>query len=122
MSGIQRGWVYVGGNAFASDKAGEPNQSPAALRVLAATAGQEVVFTAVPVGTGTRIGVNRDEDSLLDGDDNCPGVPNDPQTDTDGDGIGDPCDPTPLPEPGLVGSLMLALPMLRWMGRRRRRA
>ncbi len=120
IGGVQRGRTYVGGGQFQSDMTGDPNLTTAQMRTLAATPGQEVLFTAVPVGTGTRIGINRDEDTLLDGNDNCPGVPNDPQTDTDSDGIGDPCDPTPLPEPGLVAGLMAALPMLRWMARRRR--
>jgi DNA-binding beta-propeller fold protein YncE len=118
--GSQRGSVYVGGGLFQSDVAGEPNLTTLELRTLAATAGQEVVFTAVPLGTGTRIGINRDEDSWLDGDDNCPGVVNDDQTDTDADGLGDPCDPTPVPEPGALLMLIAGLPVLHWMRGRRR--
>ena len=37
-----------------------------------------------------------DADSVLDGIDNCPTVPNANQLDTDGDGIGDACGPSPL--------------------------
>jgi hypothetical protein len=34
-----------------------------------------------------------DNDTVLDEDDNCPSIPNQDQTDTDGDEIGDACDP-----------------------------
>jgi DNA-binding beta-propeller fold protein YncE len=116
-----RGAVYVGGGQFQTDKSGEPNLTASEIRTLASTLGQEQVFTAVPVGTGTRIGINRDNDTLLDGNDNCPGVVNDAQTDTDSDGLGDPCDPTPVPEPGVIAMLAAGLPMLGWMHRRRSR-
>lgn len=36
---------------------------------------------------------DRDSDGLFDGSDNCPGTSNPFQTDTDGDGLGDECDP-----------------------------
>ncbi len=119
-AGQPRGLVYVGGGQFQPDRAGDPNLTTAQARTLAAVVGQEQVFTAVPVGTGTRIGVNRDEDALLDGDDNCPGVPNNAQTDTDTDGLGDPCDPTPLPEPSTVMVLIAGVCALKVMERRRR--
>jgi DNA-binding beta-propeller fold protein YncE len=118
-AGQARGAVYLGGDSFQVDKSGEPNLSTAAARALAATPGQEQVFTCAPLGTGTRMGINRDEDSFLDGNDNCPALVNDDQADTDQDGLGDPCDPTPLPEPGQMLVLLAAMPLLRWMARHR---
>ncbi len=39
-----------------------------------------------------------DDDTILDVDDNCPLVPNTEQSDLDGDGMGDFCDPPEMPE------------------------
>ncbi len=100
------------------DKAGEPNLSTTQVLALAATAGQEQVFTAVAPGTGTRLGLDRDGDTFLNASDNCAGIAND-QTDTDTDGLGDPCDPTPVPEPALIIALIAALPVLVWFSVRR---
>jgi hypothetical protein len=46
------------GNGFIPDD-GSANLSDAALRGLAATAGQEVTYTCVPPGSGTRIAFNQ---------------------------------------------------------------
>ena len=67
------------------------------------------------------MGINRDEDIVLDGLDNCPSVPNDDQTDTNMNNIGDACDPLFIPEPGQTLMLLSALPVLAWMGWRRGR-
>lgn len=66
LGGEDRGWVYVGGNTFLADRIGE-TIAPTSLRT-AATAGGELTFTLVPAGTQRRIGVDRDADGYLDGD------------------------------------------------------
>jgi len=66
QGGLQRGFAYIGGDAFQSDRAAETLDS-AALR-SSSDAGSELTFTVVPAGTETRIGTDRDEDGVLDRD------------------------------------------------------
>ena len=63
-----RGWIYTGAAQFTSDRYSEGSLTEVALRDLADIAGQELTFTAVPVGEGYRIGVDRDLDGYRDGD------------------------------------------------------
>jgi YVTN family beta-propeller protein len=67
-AGLQRGWHRTPAGTFRSDRAAEPLLSDAALRAVAATAGQQLTYTAVPPGSGVRIGVDRDEDGYFDRD------------------------------------------------------
>jgi YVTN family beta-propeller protein len=90
-----RGWVRQANGSFLSDR--NTVYADAALRALAATPGQELTYTCVPpaftaTAAGTRAGIDRDEDGLLDGLDNCPAVTNGSQTDADADFAGDACD------------------------------
>jgi DNA-binding beta-propeller fold protein YncE len=67
-SGEPRGAVYAGGGLWETDREADGTISDATLRAFADTPGQEITFTAVPVGEGFRIGVDRDDDGFRDGD------------------------------------------------------
>lgn len=64
--GAMRGYLYRDGR-FITDRAGQPPQSDAALRSLATTSGQELTYTCVPPGSGTRMALDRDLDGRLNG-------------------------------------------------------
>lgn len=66
VAGQARGWLRTAAGTFISDRASEPALSDAALRSLASVAGQELTYTCVPPGSGTRIGIDRDEDGFRD--------------------------------------------------------
>ncbi|HSQ00606.1 MAG TPA: hypothetical protein VL049_25565 [Candidatus Dormibacteraeota bacterium] len=68
VGGQQRGWFREPDGTFRSDRAGEPLESAANLRLLANTAGQELTYTCAPPGSGERMGVDRDEDGFFDRD------------------------------------------------------
>ena len=93
VNGRQRGFLYVPSTKlFISDIASEAPRNQQQMLDLAAVAGQEATMMCVPPGSGRRMGIDRDGDGILDGDDNCPDTYNLDQKDTDGDGIGDVCD------------------------------
>ena len=66
-SGVLRGYVYRNGS-FTSDRANQATLSITSLKLLAQTAGQELTFTAVPTGSGVRMGIDRDLDGVFNGD------------------------------------------------------
>ncbi len=59
-----------GPNAWTTDLAAEPALTTQALRE---GAGGAITFTCTPLGSGVRLGGDRDEDSVLNGDDCAPG-------------------------------------------------
>jgi hypothetical protein len=63
----------------------------ASLRALATSEGP-LTYTCAPPGSGMRMGVDRDEDTVRDGVDNCPMHANPDQLNTDGDAFGNVCD------------------------------
>lgn len=79
VGGEARGWVLLGDGTFRSDKVAEAPLTEAALRAFAATPGQPLTFTCVPPGSGERMGIDRDRDGTLDGDEivvgACPPTP-----------------------------------------------
>ena len=67
-SAAARGYLYEGAGTFTPDKAAAPKVAEFWLRVIAAFPRQETTYTCVPVGSGRRIGIDRDLDGVLDGD------------------------------------------------------
>ena len=130
VGGVPRGWRFDSSSGLYEDDLGS-SISDASLRALASSEGP-LTFTAVPPGSGRRIGIDRDRDTLLDGVETDTGVflgPGDTGTnpalaDTDGDGFddgrevargSDPTDPLSFPAahlPALQGPAALAYPLL----------
>lgn len=90
VGGERRGYLRQSSGDFLSDQ--NVTITNAALRGLANTEGP-VTFTCAPPGSGERMAIDRDEDSVFDGLDNCPVNANTNQADADNDLIGDACDP-----------------------------
>jgi hypothetical protein len=64
----KRGWLMLPTAEFLSDRAAESPYTLEQMLVIAKTPGQAVTFTCVPPGSGMRMGIDRDEDGILDGD------------------------------------------------------
>jgi hypothetical protein len=67
FGGARRGFVYVGNGMFQPDRQSESLVSAQAL-TQAADFGSELTFTGAPVGHGRRLGIDRNGDGKLDGD------------------------------------------------------
>ena len=65
----RRGWLFESDNLFHSDRAAEGPLPPQALIDFARLPSQELTFTCAPPDSGIRMGIDRDEDGILDGDD-----------------------------------------------------
>jgi hypothetical protein len=86
VDGEQRGWLRVGDGEFQSDRLEEPRIGMTDLRTLSMVPGQDLTFSCVPPGSGTRIALDRDSDSYYDRDEL--------------DAGSDPADPNSVPPPG----------------------
>ncbi len=62
-----RGFFYIGGGMFQTDRSGDTPISWQTL-VQAVNKGNELTFTGVPVGNGRRIGIDHNDNGKLDGD------------------------------------------------------
>jgi hypothetical protein len=67
QGGREHGYLYTNGS-FITDSQLQAPLSDASLRGLATHPGASVTFTCVPPGSGVRIGIDRDLDGILDGD------------------------------------------------------
>jgi len=68
LSGEARGGLRLADGTFQLDREDDPTISDSDLRAAALVPGQEVTFTCVPPGSGTRVGLDRDEDGFYDRD------------------------------------------------------
>ena len=77
--GVEKGYFSSTGGTYTPDDNG-PAISEAVLRAKANPIGpgQTLTYTAVPPGSGQRMGIDRDEDLVPNGIDNCPVAPNGP--------------------------------------------
>ena len=85
----RRGWVWMAGMTFQSDRENEQFDLNELLTL--ATDGNELTFTAVPFQSAARIGVDRDEDGFFDRDEL--------------DACSNPADPSSTPENVLIGDV-----------------
>lgn len=92
IAGEIRGGLRLADGTFETDKAADAPLTEVVVRDLVQAFNTALTFTAVPLGTGTLSGIDRDDDGVLNGDDVCPAVADPAQVDTDGDGAGDACD------------------------------
>ena len=76
------GFVYAGGGGqFLADRQSLPPFDDATLSALVAASNGALTYTCAPPGSGERIGVDRDLDGFLDGDEVAAGSdPADPES------------------------------------------
>jgi hypothetical protein len=76
--GLEVGFLFLGAGRYRADLSGVPSVPAAALRLLAQV-GFRLTYTGVSLGSGARIGIDRDDDGFLDGDERLAGTdPADP--------------------------------------------
>jgi hypothetical protein len=64
-----RGFAYLGGGQFLTDRAATGAISKATLLGSVTSRADNLTFTCAPLGSGYRIGIDRDDDGIFDGDD-----------------------------------------------------
>src|SRR5262249_48029598 len=72
----ERGYLYdPGSGLFLGNRRSDAPVSDATLRQTAAQKGGELTYTCTPPGSGVRMGIDRNEDGVLDGDEEDAGNP-----------------------------------------------
>ena len=69
IDGSARGFLMNDAGLFVSDKANDEAVSLTQLKAIVSSPGQSMTFTCTPWGSGQRMGIDRDMDTILDGDD-----------------------------------------------------
>ena len=69
VNGQARGWLMLQSGEFQSDMAGESLLTRTELESLVFAPGDRLTYMCTPWGSGERIGIDRDLDGILDGDD-----------------------------------------------------
>ena len=65
----EKGYLYdVASGLFRGNRSRDAPLSDASLRQRASQKGGELTYTCAPPGSGVRLGIDRDEDGVLDGD------------------------------------------------------
>jgi hypothetical protein len=68
VGGVPRGYVMDDDGLMRSDRAHESALTADELIADASAGGGTLTFTLVPAGTQVRMGIDRDDDGILDGD------------------------------------------------------
>ena len=81
LGAMEIGHLYIGNDLFVTHRASSPPIADAQLRAGVTKKRDEVTYTCVPPGSGVRIGLDRDRDGYLDGDERSAGSdPADPSS------------------------------------------
>jgi len=70
---LEAGFLYMGGGRFKSDRRAVPSVSDGALRAAVVAGDGVLTYTCTPLGSGRRMGIDRDLDGALDGDERTAG-------------------------------------------------
>ncbi|RYZ39298.1 MAG: hypothetical protein EOO71_20650 [Myxococcaceae bacterium] len=70
----EMGFVYLGSGLFKTDRAALPLVPSASLRSAVAASHGVLTYTCTPPGSGVRVGIDRDLDGFLDGDERTAGT------------------------------------------------
>ena len=68
ISNSSRGWLYDGAGRFRSDREGEASLTRNELEALLSAPDDRLSLMCVPWGSGERLGIDRDANGVLNGD------------------------------------------------------